>query len=150
MDHRESKELQKNICFIDYAKIFDCVYHNKQVTSLPLSVEICMPAKKQQLEPNHWLVPNWERNTGLYIVTLIINLYAEYIIQNAELDESQTGIKTAGRNINNLRFVDDITLVAESEEELKKLLMKVKEENEKAGLKFNIQNTKIMASGPIT
>ena len=104
------------------------MYHNKQVTSLPLSVEICMPAKKQQLEHNHWLVPNWERNTGLYIVTLIINLYVEYIIQNAELDESQTGIKTAGRNINNLRFADT-TLMAESEK-LKSLLMRVKEESE--------------------
>ena len=117
----EAKELQKNICFIDYTKIFDCVYHNKQVTSLPLSIEICMPAKKQPLEPNHWRVQNWERNTGMYIVTLIINLYAEYIIQNAKLDESQTGIKTAGRNINNLRFVDDITLMAESEQELESL-----------------------------
>ena len=124
----KAKELQKNICFIDYAKIFDCVYHNKQVTSLPLSIEICMPAKKQQLEPNNWQVPNWERNTRLYIVTLIINLYAEYIMRNAELDESQTGIKTAGRNINNLRFADT-TLMAESEK-LKSLLMRVKEESE--------------------
>ena len=69
---------------------------------------------------------------------------------NAGLDEAQAGIKTAGRNINNLRFTDDTTLMAKSEEELKSLLMKVKEESEKAGLKFNIQKTKIMASGPIT
>ena len=70
-------------------------------------------------------------------------------MRNARLDEAQAGIKIAGRNINNLRYTDDITLMAESEEELKSLLMKVKEENEKVGLKFNIQNTKIMPSGPI-
>ena len=71
-------------------------------------------------------------------------------MQNARLDEAQTGIKIAGRNINNLRYADDTTLVAESEEELKSLLMKMKEESEKVGLKLNIQKTKIMASGPIT
>ena len=76
--------------------------------------------------------------------------YAEYIMRNAGLDELQTGIKIAGRNINNLRYADDTTLMAESEEELKSLLTKVKEENEKVGLKLNIQKTKIMASGPIT
>ena len=80
----------------------------------------------------------------------LFNLYVEYITQNAGLDEAQTGIKIAGRNINNLRYADDTTLMAESEEELKSLLMKVKEETEKAGLKLNIQKTKIMASGPIT
>ena len=80
----------------------------------------------------------------------LFNLYAEYIIRNAGLDEAQTGIKIAGRNINNLRYADDTTLMAESKEELKSLLMEVKEESEKAGLKLNIQKTKIMASGPIT
>ena len=80
----------------------------------------------------------------------LFNLYAEYIIRNAGLDESQAGIKIAGRNINNLRYADDTTLMVESEEELKSLLMKVKEESEKAGLKLNIQKTKIMASSPIT
>ena len=78
------------------------------------------------------------------------NLYAEYIIQNAGLDEVQAGIKIARRNINNLRYADDITLMAESEEELKSLLMKVKVESEKLGLKLNIQKMKIMASGPTT
>ena len=78
----------------------------------------------------------------------LFNLYAEYILQNAGLDEAQVGIKIAWRNINNLRYADDTTLMAESEEELKSLLMKVKEENEKAGLKLNIQKTKIMASSP--
>ena len=80
----------------------------------------------------------------------LFNLYAEYIIRNAGLEEAQAGIKIAGRNINNLRYADDTTLMAESEEELKSLLMKVKEESEKVGLKLNIQKTKIMASGPIT
>ena len=77
------------------------------------------------------------------------NFYAEYIIQNARLDESQAGIKIARRNINNLRYAGNNTLMAESEEELKSLMMKVKEKNEKAGLKLNIQKTKIMASGPV-
>ena len=80
----------------------------------------------------------------------LFNLYAEYIIQNARLDEGQAGIKIAWRNINNLRHADDTTLMAESEKELKSLLMKVKEESEKVGLKLNIQKTKIMASGPVT
>ena len=80
----------------------------------------------------------------------LFNLYAQYIIRKARLDEAQVGIKIAGRNINNLRYEDDTTLMAESEEEIKNLLMKVKEESEKAGLKLIIQKTKIMASGPIT
>ena len=87
---------------------------------------------------------------GCILSPCLFNLHAEYIMRNAKLDESQAGIKTAGRNINNLRHADDITLMAESEEELKSLSMKVKEESEKVGLKFNIQKTKIMASGPIT
>ena len=78
----------------------------------------------------------------------LFNLYAEYITRNARLDEAQTGIKIARRNINNLRYADDTTIMAESEEELKSLLMKVKEESEKVGLKLNIQKTKIMAFGP--
>ena len=80
----------------------------------------------------------------------LFNLNAEYIILNAGLDEAQAGIKIAGRNINNLRYASDTTLIAESEEELKSLLMKVKEESEKVGLMLNIQKTKIMTSGPIT
>ena len=79
----------------------------------------------------------------------LFNFYAEYIMRNAGLEEAQAGIKIAGRNINNLRYADDTTLIAEGEEELKSLLMKVKEESEKVGLKLNIQKTKIRASGPI-
>ena len=112
-----------------------------------------MHVKKQQLELD------MEQQTGSksgkeFIKSVYCHpaylTYAEYIIQNAGLDEAQGGIKTAGKNINNLRYADDITLMAESEEELKSLLMKVKEESEKVGLKLNIQKTKIMASGPIT
>ena len=80
----------------------------------------------------------------------LFNLYTEYILRNAGLEETQAGIKIAGRNINNLRYADDTTLIAKSEEELKSFLKKVKEESEKVGLKLNIQKTKIMASGPIT
>ena len=80
----------------------------------------------------------------------LFNLYAEYIMRNAELEEAQVRIKIAGRNINNLSYADDTTLMVESKEELKSLLMKVKEESEKVGLKLNIQKTKIMASGPVT
>ena len=87
---------------------------------------------------------------GCILSPYSFNLYAEYIMRNAGLEEAQAGIKIAGRNINNLRYADDTTLMAESEEELKSLLMKVKEESEKVGLKLNIQKTKIMASGPIT
>ena len=86
---------------------------------------------------------------GCVLSPCFLNFYAEFIIRNAGLDEAQAGIKVAGRNINNLRYADDTTLMAESKE-LKSLLMKVKEESEKVGLKLNIQKTKIMASGPIT
>ena len=87
---------------------------------------------------------------GCILSPCLFNLYAEYIMQNAGLDEEQAGIKIAGRNINNLRYADDTTLMAEIEEELKRLLMKVKGENKKIGLKLSIHKTKIMASGPIT
>jgi len=113
-----------------------------------------MHVKKQQLELD------MEQQTGSksgkeYIKAILLspclfNLYAEYIMQNAGLDEAQAGIKIAWRIINNLRYADDTTLMAESKEELKSLLMKVKEESEKVGLKLNIQKTKIMASGPMT
>ena len=113
-----------------------------------------MQVKKQELEMD------MEQQTGsksgkdyvkaVYCLPCLFNLYAEYIMRNARLDEAQAGIKIASRNINNLRYADDTTHMAESEEELKSLLMKVKEESEKVGLKFNIQKAKFMASGPIT
>ena len=114
-----------------------------------------MPIKKQQLELD------MEQQTGSklgkkYIKAVychpayLTSMQSKYIMRNAGLDEAQAGIKIDGRNINNLRYADDTTLMAESEEELKSLLMKVKEESEKVGLKLSIQKTKIMASGPIT
>ena len=114
-----------------------------------------MQVKKQQLEPDV------EQQTGsklgkeynkavCILSSCLFNLYVEYIMRNTGLDQAQAGIKIAGRNINNLKYADDTTLMAESEEELKSHLMKVKVESEKVGLKLNIQKTKIMASGPIT
>ena len=124
-------------------------------TTWPASWEICLQVKKWQTELD------MEQQTGSksgkkYVKAgychpaYLFNLYAEYIMRNTGLKEAQAGIKIVGRNINNLRYVDDTTLKAESKEELKSLLMKVKEESEKVGLKLNIQETKIMASGPIT
>ena len=112
-----------------------------------------MQVKKQQLEPEteqDWFQIGKGVHQGCILSSCLFNIYAEYIMQNARLDEAQAGIKIAGKNINNLRYTDDTTLMAESEEELKSLLMKVKEESEKAGLKLNIQKMKIMAFGPIT
>ena len=97
-----------------------------------------------------WFLIGKEIHQGCILSPCLFNFYAEYIMRNTGLDEAQAGIKIARRNSNNLRYADDTTLMAESEEELKSLLMKVKEESEKVGLKLNIQKTKIMASGPIT
>ena len=97
-----------------------------------------------------WFQIGKEVHQGCILSPCLFNFYAEYIMRHAGLEETQAGIKIAGRNINNLRYADDTTLMAESKEELKRLLMKVEEESEKTGLKLNIQKTKIMASGPIT
>ena len=101
-------------------------------------------------ETTDWFQIGKGLSQGCILSPCLLKLYAEYIMRNAGLEEAQAGIKIAGRNNNNLRCADDTTLMAESKEELKSLLMKVKEESEKVGLKFNIQKTKIMASGPIT
>ena len=100
--------------------------------------------------PTDWFQIGKGVRQGCILSPCLFNLYAEYIKRNAGLEEAQAGIKISGRNINNFRYVDDTTLMVESEEELKSLLMKVKVESEKVGLKLNIQKTKIMASGPIT
>ena len=113
-----------------------------------------MQVRKQQLELDVEQQTGSKSGKGVrpgcILSPCLFNLYAEYLMRNAGLEEAQAGIKIAGRNINNLRDADDTTFMAESEEELKSLLMKVKEESEKVGLKLNIQKTKIMASGPIT
>ena len=102
------------------------------------------------IETTNWFQIGKGIHQGCILSLCLFNLYAEYIRRNTGLDEAQAGIKIARRNINNLRYADDTTLMEESEEELKSLLMKVKEESEKVGLKFNIQKTNIMTSGPIT
>ena len=113
-----------------------------------------MEVRKQQLELDmqQQTGSKYEKKVpqGCILSPCLFNLYAEYIMRNAGLEETQVGIKIAGRNINNVRYADDTTLMAESEEELKSLLKKVKVESEKVGLKLNIQKTKIMVSGPIT
>ena len=111
-----------------------------------------MQAKKQQLEPNkkQWFQIGKGAHEGGVLSPCLFNFYAEYIMRNAGLGEAQAGIKITGRNVNNLRYADDTTLTAKSEEELKSLLMRVKEESENVGLKLNIQKTKIMAPGSIT
>ena len=112
-----------------------------------------MQVRKQQLkldmEPTDWFQVGKGVHQGCILSPCIFNLYAEYITRNAELDESQAGIKIAGRNINNLRYADDTSFMAESEEELKSVLMRMEEESKKTGLKLNIQKTNIMASDPI-
>ena len=123
-------------------------------TILPASWETCVQVKKQQLEPNlgttDWFKTGERVYQGCILSPCSFNLYAEHIMRNARLNESQAGIKIVGRNINNLIYADDTTLLAENEEELKRLLMKVKGKNEKGGLKLNIPKTKIMGSGVIT
>ena len=162
---KKAREFQKNIyfCFIDYAKAFDCVDHNKLWKILK---ELGIPDHLTCLLRNLYAgqeaivrtghgTTDWFKigkgvQQGSILSPCLFNLNAEYIMRNARLDEAQAGIKTARRNINNLRYADDTILMAESEEIVKNLLLKMKEESEKAGLKLNIQKTNIMASGPIT
>ena len=151
----KARELQKIIyfCFIDYAKAFDCVNHSKLWKILK---EMGIPdhftcflrnlcaGQEATVRTGHGTTDWFQIGKGVHqdcILSLcLFNLYAEYIMQNARLDEAQAGIKIARRNINNLRYTDNTTFVAESEEELKSLLMKVKEESEKAGLKQHSKN----------
>ena len=148
---------------MDYVKAFDYVDHNKlwgilQETGIldPLTCLLrnLYAGQEATVRTGHGMT-NWFQigkgvHQGCILSPCLFNLYAEYIMQHAGLDEAQVGIKIARRNINNLSYADDTTLMAESEEELKSLLMKVKEESEKVGLKLNIQKTKIIASVPIT
>ena len=158
-------EFQKNIyfCFIDYTKSFDCVDQNKLqkiLKEMGISDHLtCLlrnlhAGQEATVRSGHgttdWFQIRKGVCQGCVLSPCLFNLYAEYIMRNAVLEEAQAGIKIAGRNINNLRYADDTTFMAESEEELKSLLMKVKEQNEKVGVKLNIEKTKIMASGPIT
>ena len=160
---KKARDFQKNIyfCFIDYANAFDCVDHNKlwkilKEMGIPDHLTCLLrnlyAGQEATVGTGHGTTDWFQIGKGVHqgcILSLgLFNLYAEYIMRNAGLEEAQTEIKIAGRNINNLRY--DTTLMAESAEELKSLLMKVKEESEKVGLKLNIQKTKIMASSHIT
>ena len=161
----KTREFQKNIyfCFIDYAKAFDCVDHKKlwkilKEMGIPDHLTCLLRnlyAGQKAIVRTGYGTTDWFQigngvRQGCMLSPCLFNLYAEYIMRNAGLEEAQAGIKIAGRNVSNLRYADDTTLMAESEEELKSLLMKVKVESEKVGLKLTIQETKIMASGPIT
>ena len=162
---KKAREFQKSIyfCFIDHVKAFDCVDHIKlwkilKEMGIPdyltyLLRNLCA-GQEATVRTGHgttdWFQIGKGVCQGCILSPCLFNFYAEYIMQNARLDEAQAGIKIAGRNINNLRYADDTTLMGESKEEVKRLLMKVKEESEKSGLKLNIQITKVLASGPIT
>ena len=165
MKFKKAREFQKNIyfCFIDYAKAFDYVDRHKlrkilQEMGIPDHLSRLLrnlyAGQEATVRTRHGTTDWFQIRKGVcqsFILSpCLFNLYAEYIMRNAGLDEAQAGIKIAGRNLNNLKYSDDTTLMAESVKELKSLLMKVKEESEKVGLKFNIQKTKIKASGPIT
>ena len=154
---------EKHFCFIDFTKAFDCVDHNKlwkilKETGTPDHLTCLLrnlyAGQEATIRTGHGPIDWFQMGKGVHqdciLSPCLFNFYAEYIMRNAGLEEAQAGIKIAGRNIRNLRYTDDTTLMAESEEELKSLLMEVKEESEKVGLKLNIQKTKIMASGPIT
>ena len=158
-----AREFQKNICFIDYEKAFDSVDHKKlwkilQEMGVPDHLTCLLrnlyAGQEATVRTGHgktdWFQIGKGVRQGCILSPCLFNLYSEYIMRNAGLEEAQAGIKIAGKNINDLRYADDTTLMAESEEELKSLLMKMKEESEKVGLKLNIQKMKIMASGPIT
>ena len=150
-------------CFNDYAKAFDCVDHKKLwkilkemgiQDHLTFLLRNLYAGQEATVRTGHGTTDWFQIGKGVCQGCIwspcLFNLYAEYILRNAGLDEAQAGIKIARRNINNLRYADDTAFIAEIEEELKSLLMKVKEESEKFGFKLNIQNTKIMGLGPIT
>ena len=161
---KKQESSRKNIyfCFIDYTKAFDCVDHNKlwkilQEMRIPdhlifLLRNLCA-GQEAIIRTGHGTMDWFQIGKGVCqgyrLSPCLFNLYAEYIMQNAELDEAQAKIKIARRNINSFRYADDTILMAESEKELKSLLIKMKEESEKVGLKLNIQKTKMMASSPI-
>ena len=159
---KKARKFQKNIyfCFIDYAKSFNygiTTSYGKFLKEMEIP-DILTCILRNLYAGQEATVRIGHRTTDCfklgkeYIMLLLclFNFCAEYIMWNARLDEVQAGIKIAGRSINNLRYADDSTLIAESTEELKNLLMKVKEESEKAGLKLNFQKTKVRASGPTT
>ena len=162
LNKEESSRKNIYFCFTDYAKAFDCVDHNKlwkilkemAIPDHPTCLLRSLYAGQEATVrtgngKTDWFQIRKGVCQGCILSPCLFNFYAEFIMRNAGLEEAQEGIMISGRNNNNLRYADDTTLMAESKEELKSLLMKVKEKSEKVGLKFNIQKTKIMASGPI-
>ena len=162
---KKQENSRKNIyfCFIVYVKAFDCVNHNKlwkilKEMGIPDHLTCLLrnlyTGQEVTVRTGYGTTDWFQRGKGVHqgciLSPCLFNLYAEYIVRNTGLDEAQAGIKITRRNINNLRYADDTTLMAVSEEELKSLLMKVKEESEKVVLKLNIQKTKIMSSSLIT
>ena len=162
---KKAREFQKNVSFffINYAKVFDCVDHHKWWKILKeMGIPDHLTCLLKNLYAGQEAIVITEHGTtdwfqigkgvhqGCILSPCLFNVYAENIMRNTGLDEAQGGIQIARRNINNFIYADDTTLMAESEEELKSLLMKVREESEKVGLKHNTQKTKIMASGPTT
>ena len=156
---KKQESSRKNIyfCFLDYDRAFDCVDHKKlwkilKETGIPDHLTCLLrnlyAGQEATVRTGHgttdWFQIGKRVRQGCILSPCLFNFYAEYIVTNAGLEEAQAGIKIAGRNINNLRYANDTTLMAESEEELKSLLMKVKEESDKVGLKLNIQKTKII------
>ena len=161
----KAREFQKNVyfCFIDYAKPFDCMDNNKlwkilKEMGIPDHLTCLLrnlfAGQEATVRTGHGTTDWFQIGKGVrqscILSPCLFNSYAEYIMRSAGLEEAQAGIKIAGRNNNNLKYADDTTLMAESEEELKSLLMKVKEKSENIGLKLNIQKTKITASDPIS
>ena len=160
---KQESSRNTSFCLINYAKAFDCVDHNKlwkilQEMGIPDHLTCFLrnlyAGQEATVSIGHgttdWFQIRKGVCQGCILSPYLFNLYTEYIMRNAGLDEAQAGIKISGRNINNLRYADNTTPMAESEEELKSLLMKVREESEKVGLKLNIQKTKILQSVPIT
>ena len=165
LDHGKKTGFQENICFCftDYTKSFDCVDHNKLweiikeiriLNRLTRLLRNLYAAQEATVGTEHRTTNMFKTGKGVrqgcIMSSCLFNLYAEHIMRNAGLDESQAGTKIAEGNSNNLRYAGDTTPTAENKDELKSLLMKIKEESEKAGLKLNIQEMKIMATGPIT
>ena len=159
---QESSRKNTYFCFVDDTKAFDCVDHNKlwkilQEMGIPDHLTCLLrnlyAGQEATVRTAHRTTDWFQIGKGVHQACILspclFNLYAEYIMRNAGLEEAQAGLKIARGNINNLRYTDDTTLMAESEEELESLLLKVKEESEKVGLKPSIQKTKIMGSGPI-
>ena len=163
LEKQESSRKNMYFCFIDYAKAFACVDHSKlwkilKETGIP-DHQTCLlrnlyAGQEATVRSGHGTTDWFQTEKGVHhsciLSPCLFNLYAEYIMRNAGLEEAKPEIKIDGRNINNLRYADDTTLMSETEEELKILLMKVKRESENFGLMLNIEKTKIRASGPIS